>query len=161
METLSITKENALTAYKEANEKGKTLLVNLFGKETFAKARFSSYKDIKTFEDAMEYLGAEDALLKEYAAVHALVPADVKAYYKLRIIAKAINGGVVMNDSDKNVVRYYPFFNATESNSGFSYGLYYGWSSITYVPSRLCFLDSDRSIYAGKQFTDIYKDFLA
>lgn len=162
METLEITKENALTAYKEANEKGKTLLINLFGKEVFAKAKFGSYKDIKTFEDAMEYLGEEDDTVKEYLAIRTLkLPADIKGNYYLRIIVKAINGGIVMNDNDIKKYRYYPYFNATGSSDGFSYGSYSLWYSSASVPSRLCFLDSERAIYAGQQFTKIYKDFLS
>lgn len=164
MENLAITRDNALTAYKEADEKGKILLVNLFGKEIFTKTRFSSYIDIKTLADAMEFLGDEDEFVRQYAdlaEINLQLPKDVLVYYKLRIIIKAINGGVVMNDNDTKVYRYYPYFNATGSSDGFSFIRYFSWSSVTSVPSRLCFLDSDRAVYAGKQFTEIYKDFLS
>lgn len=164
METLQINKANALTAYNEANDKGKALLSNLFGKEVFAKARFGSYKDIKTFEDALEYLGEDDQFVKEYTTVHILfLPKDIRAYYKLRIIAKALNNGKVMDYNNSSEYKYYPWFNAKGTPSGFSSNDGYGYGyddSHSDVGSRLCYISSEIAVYAGKQFLEIYNAYI-
>lgn len=157
METLEISKANALTAYEQANGKGKTLLVNLFGKEVFAKARFKSFTDIKTLADAIEYLGAYDSFVQELSDKG---PKDVVAYLKLRVIAKAINGGKVMDYLNTSENKDYPYFNAKGSSSGFSFNGCDFNASSSRVGSRLCYLSSDRAIYAGKQFLEIYNDYI-
>lgn len=53
METLQISKENALKAYSEASEKTKKVLSNLFGEKVFIK----NFRDIKTLQDALDYNG--------------------------------------------------------------------------------------------------------
>ncbi|MFA6087440.1 hypothetical protein [Mucilaginibacter sp.] len=158
METLNINKANALTAYEQANDKGKALLSNLFGKEVFARAKFKSFEDIKTLADAIEYLGEDDAQVKELCNTSG--SKDIVAYLQLRVIIKAINGGIVTDWTDVKVYKYYPWFNAVGSNSGFSFrdcGYDY---SISNVGSRLCYTSSERATYAGKQFLEIYNQYI-
>ncbi len=54
METLQVTRENAVKAFNAADKKGKELLTHLFGKEIIP----GKIQDrIKTFEDAVNELG--------------------------------------------------------------------------------------------------------
>ena len=49
METLQISKANALKAHEDANSKGKSLLENLFGKKVFqidVKDRIKNFDDV-------------------------------------------------------------------------------------------------------------------
>lgn len=50
--TLNVDKKNALKAWREADNKGKQMLENLYGKEIFANQNVMDR--IKTFEDAMD-----------------------------------------------------------------------------------------------------------
>ena len=54
MDELKVTKENALAAHAEANQKGKALLENLFGKKVFER---EVTERIKTFDDVLADLG--------------------------------------------------------------------------------------------------------
>lgn len=157
METLNITKANALAAYEQANDKGKLLLTNLFGKDTFAKIRFKDFTDIKTLADVIEYLGDEDADVK---AIQTGLPADVLAYLQLRIIVKAINGGKFVDWKNTSVNKYYPWFCAFGAPSGFSFSACDCNRSNSCVGSRLCYSSSDRAVYAGKQFLEIYNNYI-
>jgi hypothetical protein len=117
------------------------------------KAKFGDYRDILTFEDACEAIGEEWAEPND-------LPVDVIAYLKLRIIAKALNGGSWMTYQDTDENNYYPWFYAFGSASGFSYGGYYYDRSSSNVGSRLTFKTADIAKYAGTQFLEIYNQYI-
>jgi len=112
---------------------------------------------------------------------------DVLAYLKLRIIVAALNEGWVPQFTEDEL-RWYPYFwfytkeewdnlgdevkkygrvLGRSSGNGFvNGGLAYASApsassfSITYVGSRLAFKSEDLAVYCGKQFSDIWIDFL-
>ena len=110
---------------------------------------------------------------------------DVVAFLKLRIIADALNEGWHPKFTEDEY-RYYPWFyiytkeeydNFSEeekrrcvgraiNNSNSSGGLVYASSfsaassSSTYYSARLAFSNRDLADYAGKQFIDIWADFV-
>jgi len=153
MNTIEITKDNAIKAFKEADAKGKALLSTLLGEETFTKAVNGK---IETFEEALEHQGINEA---DFEASCKGLEKDEIAYKKIKIIAKALNNGWTPNWDNSNEYKYYPYFDM-RSGVGFSHSGYVHWSTITSVGSRLCYKSSDLAIYAGKQFESIYKDFL-
>ena len=119
------------------------------------------YTDIKTFDDAVNFLGKDDAEVMAFErTLEVSLPKDVVAYMKLRIIVKAINGGKVMNYKNTSEYKYFPWFNAVGSGAGFSFLGYLFAYSYSSVGSRLCFIDSDRAKYAGNQFKSIYNDYI-
>ena len=111
--------------------------------------------------------------------------ADVVAYLKLRIIAAALNEGWKPQFTDDEH-RYYPWFvlyteeeyneldeeeksrvvfrsNSYASADGgvaFSFANYDSSYSHTNIGSRLAFKNSDLARYAGKQFLDIWADYV-
>ena len=117
--------------------------------EKIKNTKFGDFRDIKTFEDACL---AVDIEWKEPE----FLPADVVAYMKLRIIAKALNGGDWMNYKDTDEYKYYPWFNASGSAPGFSSYDYTYDGSFSFVGSRLVFKSEEIAKYAGKQFLEIY-----
>lgn len=113
---------------------------------------------------------------------------DVIAYHKLRIIAAALNEGWKPKYTIEEY-RYYPyyyfytkqeydnlsdvekrscravgrenFYSNVNGDLVFAYAIYSFSSSHTYQGSRLAFKNRELAEYAGKQFIDIYKDFVA
>ena len=111
--------------------------------------------------------------------------ADVVAYLKLRIIAAALNEGWKPQFT-YDEYRYYPWFvlyteeeyneldeeeksrvvyrsnHSANSNGGVAYSLAHHDSSYanTHIGSRLAFKNSDLARYAGKQFLDIWADYV-
>ena len=113
---------------------------------------------------------------------------DVIAYHKLRIIVAALNEGW-KPEFTKDEYRYYPysfFYTKQEYNNltdavkrscravgrannnanangdrVFAYEVYTFSSSRSYHGSRLAFKNRELAEYAGQQFFDIYKDFVA
>lgn len=141
-------------------------------------------KRIKTFEDACHEIGIDAEAWNRDKISLGLEP-DVLAFLKLRIIVKALNEGWEPRFTEDEC-RYYPWFilytgeeyNKLDeeeksrvvfrSNSyaspigGVSYA-YCGYDSSyasAYYGSRLAFKTSELAAYCGRQFLDIWADFV-
>lgn len=140
-------------------------------------------KEIKTFEDACKATGINH---EDWLKAHEGASKDVLAFLKLRIIAMALNEGWHPSFSE-NEIRYWPCFYIISKeeyeamseeqksrcvgrggNGAAAYGgLVYAFAndastfSYSHSGSRLAFRTRELAIYAGKQFIDIYADFVA
>lgn len=121
------------------------------------KKNTSDFRDIKTVEDAFDFLGMTYNMWSEK---YKDLPDDVLAYIKLTYIAKAINGGEWMDYSNTDEYKYYPYFNASGSAGGFSFDGYDFDFSYSTVGSRLVFKTKEMAEYAGKQFVNIYNQYI-
>lgn len=151
MSTLQIEKSKALVAFRNADPNGKKLLSDLFDPKVFTP----KFSDLKTFEDCCEAIGL-NPLEKEFTAG----PSDEVAYRKLKVIARALNAGWVPNWNNSSQRKWAPWFYL--DSPGFRFCGSYCSASNTHSTggSRLCFETEELATYAGKQFLDIYKDFL-
>lgn len=186
-ETIEIKKSNVLASYEEARKANAAaymkFLENLFGKELFKP---KDVRDrIKTFEDAMMALGEEHPLVREWHLGENLSP-DLEAYLQLRVIVAALNEGWEPQFTEDEE-RYYPWhwlytrkeidnmeaselkernMVSTEKYQTAFAGFAVAYSSSapsnsnTSVGSRLCLKSDALAEYCGKQFTDIWADFL-
>lgn len=142
-------------------------------------------KRIKTFEDACHEIGIDAEAWNRDKISLGLEP-DVLAFLKLRIIVKALNEGWEPRFTEDEC-RYYPWFilytgeeyNKLDeeeksrvvyrSNSygasalgGVSYASAYGdfSSANAHIGVRLAFKTSELVAYCGRQFLDIWADFV-
>lgn len=141
-------------------------------------------KRIKTFEDACHEIGIDAEAWNRDKISLGLEP-DVLAFLKLRIIVKALNEGWEPRFTEDEC-RYYPWFilytgkeynkldeeeksrvvyrsyNNALALGGVSYVLAYYDSSNTNVVIgvRLAFKTSELAAYCGRQFLDIWADFV-
>ena len=141
---------------------------------------------IKTFDDALEELGPNHSLVKEYEAIcKADVTENTIVYSRLCVITAAMNEGWRPRFV-KEEYRYFPYFRlysaeeirqmSKEEKSSVVYrsndyasasgGVSYasaGYDS-AYVDagfgSRLAFKTEELAEYAGKQFTKLYAEYL-
>ena len=183
---VTINKENILNAYQQASEEQKDLLENMFGYDMFQQKDIRD--KIKTFDDALHKLGDKHELVKDYKnlIVCGCFPKDIIAFAKLRIIAEALNEGWKPTFDDGEC-RYYPFFkiytkreydkfneirkkecyfagisgNNTNADGVIISNMSYMSSiSITNYGSRIALKTRELAEYFGKQFIDIWSDFL-
>ena len=136
---------------------------------------------VKTFQDALDELGADDELVKEYRALGDNARHDTVCWLRLGIIVKALNEGWTPK-FDKKEYRYAPYFylytedeidemtdeqkSRVVSRSGvnaYAYGgvayalAYYDSSyAYAYIGSRLALRTRELAIYAGQQFAEEY-----
>lgn len=177
---IQIQQENVLNAYKNASDEQKELLEHLFGREVFKPVDVK--ERIKTFADAAKAVGIEDP--EEWEEQYSDLEPDVLAYFKLRIITKALNEGWEPKFT-VGEYRWFPFFVLytkdeidkmdektrtrvvlrsnyyAYTDGGVAYVNASNVSSNTYSNdgSRLAFKSEELAEYAGKQFTEIYADF--
>ena len=124
-----------------------------------------NYQDIKSFSDACKALGISEENLPEVSMLPEKHQKSITAFYKLMIIIEAINNGWTPDWSNVNQWKYYAWFEvkATKKNpsgSGFSSSGYFYSRYSTTVGSRLCVDSSEKAMYLGEQFADLYKDYL-
>lgn len=139
---------------------------------------------IKTFEDACREIGIDAEAWNRDKISLGLEP-DVLAFLKLRIIVKALNEGWEprftedecryypwfilytgeeynkLDEEEKSRVVYRSYFNAY-ALGGVSFASAVNDSSFTYalVGVRLAFKTSELAAYCGRQFLDIWADFV-
>lgn len=185
---LEISEKSVVSAYNSASEEQKQVLVGLFGADIFKPK--SVMDRIKTFEDAVEALGEEHPFVVAYRQIEDIDECgdDIEAYLKLRIIVAALNEGWTPK-FEKDEWRYYPWFwlytngqieemNEEEkaqvcrvvgrasgsASAGGGLVCSYAYDVSTYSStsngSRLAFKTEELAEYAGKQFIEIYRDFM-
>ena len=184
---VTINKENIINLYNDASGEQKELLRHMFGNDMFQQKDIRD--KIKTFDDALHKLGDKHELVKDYKnlIVCGCVTKDIIAFAILRIIAEALNDGwkPTFNDGEH---RYYPmvYIYAKEDYEELSenkkkelivvgnskiklnkncsdiYALEVSTSSYSVFSNGyyLALRTWELSEYCGKQFIDIWAEFL-
>jgi len=186
-DTLTISAQKVRETYKNACRKGKKILEGIFGEDALKPKNIMD--KIKSVQDAIDELGEDHILVKQY---HALLDAaernndfDMLAYARLRIIAAALNEGWKPKFTEDEY-RYYPYFylyaqkeynclseeakerccllggyadNGAYDGFVFVYSYDLGLADQN-CGSRLCFKSSELAEYAGVQFKELWRDFL-
>lgn len=153
MENLTISKENAIKAFDEANAKGKNLLKNLFGEKVFVK---NIIERIDSLQAALEYNGKT---IEQFELETEHDTDAQKADKEIEEISLALREGKELTMGQR---WYYPYFSRnTGSAVGFSCGDYHCDLAYACVGARRSVDTSEKAIYMGKQFIDIYNRSLA
>lgn len=185
---ITINKDKLLAAYNGASDEQKRLLESMYGKDTFKSKNVMDR--IKTFEDACGELGEYHSLVAAFriAEANGAFDSHIIAYLKLRIICATLNEGwkpKIYTDE----FRYYPWYyiyskdeyddlSDEEKKECFVISRRYSYDSIAvdrvayvliiykasyadvYNGSRLAFKTRELAEYCGRQFIDIWGDYL-
>ena len=185
---ITINKDKLLAAYNGASDEQKQLLESMYGKDTFKSENVMDR--IKTFEDACKELGDIHSFVVAFkiAEANGAFGPDVIAYLKLRIICAALNEGWKPQFTEDEY-RWYPLFTLWKeeelkdksekwkagkklwlfggsSLNASACGLASAGSSGAWTNSdsddsaRLAVKSEELADYFGKQFIDIWADFL-
>ena len=149
METLQITKEQAIEAYKIATPDTKKVLEKLFKKETF----ITDIRDrVKSYEDACELLGLTPLTLEQFS----FLPEKDREYHyhdhRMVIITRALNEGWEPDPSNPDEPKYYVWHQWVSSGSGFAYYICSYVHSLSYVGARHEIKSKELAVYFAKQF---------
>lgn len=188
-ETLNINKENVLNAYGTATDEQKALLEIIFGKDTFKPKnimdRIKTFEDAcdELGSEHPMVLAYRNTNLRDEEVADE--NKDVIAYLKLRIIVAALNEGwdPQFMPGEYRWSPYYVLYTKDEieemdettkarvvfrsSSNAYAYGgVSYAYSShdaasvYANIGSRLAFKSEELAEYAGKQFVEIFSDFI-
>ena len=187
---LEVLKEVAVSAYNSASEEQKEILEQLFGKAAFRPAdvrdRVKTFEDAcEELGEDDDFVVQYNLFMEN---VNMGKCEDIISYLKLRIIVAALNEGwePEFNDSE---YRWYPWFYfytnkeiedmdeeqkselcrcvgrshySAFAHGGLSYAHANNAFSHSYsnLGARLAFKTKELAKYAGKQFIEIYRDFV-
>lgn len=151
-ETLELQKQKALDAYETGSKKEKTFLEKLYGKKVFLK---DVTERIKTVADILE---DNNITQEQLDKIFANAPEHFKHQFIAELLCKSLNEGWIPNWEDSSESKYYPWFKM--GSSGFRFYGCVSWDAHSFVGSRLCFKSRKLAEYAGKQFEDVYKQFM-
>ena len=182
MKTIEVTEKEVKAAFDVAKtEEMKNVLKALFCKDEEGKPNLDDYTSIKTYEDACKALG--EPVFEEPEDM----PKHIVALMKLETISRALWGRTWMPSPDAEGSKwfYYPVFalytkseieNMDEDESGgllsatANYGAHAGFgylytlhrssSASAYNGFRLCQEDSEKAKYFGKQFLELWAEYL-
>jgi len=157
MKTLQISEQKARELYKSGSSELKSILEESFGKDFFSQKITDR---VKTYEDACRELSM-NPLDKNKLIGFGFTKHDI-AYQKLVTIVKALNEGWVPDVCDYRVYRWYPWFKTNGSPSSFAFcdsGCADAYAAAG-SGSRLCLKSKELSEYCGKQFIDLWKQFI-
>jgi hypothetical protein len=115
---------------------------------------------IKTFQDACAAIGVSPEAVPDFSAMPEDHRKSLEAFYKLRIIAQALNEGWKPDWSNYDQYKWFPWFDEKEAGSGLSFDGADLWHAATFVGSRLCFKSKELCRYAAEQFADLYSDLM-
>lgn len=187
MNEITINKEKVAEAYQNASAETKEALKALFGNEIEFKRKptLDDYTTIKTYEDACEVLGAW-SVLNEPNPVYK-VPPHIIALMKLETISRALWGRTwePKPDAEGSKNFYYPVFALytqqeiedmdederegllfASANNSVTAGFNYMWTNNSSshksagISSRLYQEDSEKAEYFGKQFLELWAEYL-
>lgn len=190
MEKLEVLKDDVVSVYNSASDEQKNILEQLFGKAAFRPAdvrdRVKTFDDAceelgEDHDFVVQYnLFLENSNMGKCE--------DIIAFLKLRIIVAALNEGwsPEFNDSEYRWFPWFYFYTNKEiedisdeqkaelcrcvgrsSSSAYAGGglscanASHAFSySLSYCGARLAFKTKELATYAGKQFIEIYRDFV-
>ena len=153
MENLTISKENAIKAFEGANEKGKTLLKNLFGEKVFVK---NIIEKIDSLAAALEYNGKTQ---EQFDWETERDSEAQKAEKAIEEIATALREGKPLEMDQR---WYYPYFERNAGSSvSFSYSDFIYGIDVAAVGARRSVDTPEKATYMGKKFIEYYNKLLA
>lgn len=157
MKTLQISNEKALKLYPKASDEWKQILEESFGKEFFNQKITDR---VKSVEDAIDILGEQPENIRMLLAYNGIDKDMIAAqtFIKLTLITRALNQDWKADWTNSNQTKWFPWFE--HSASGFRFDDPACGRTSALTPSRLCFASSELAAYAGKQFIELYNQFL-
>lgn len=148
--SLTIDKETAVKLYPDAPAWLQKEITKEFGKKDFLK----DWRDIKTYEDAVEFRPVdEDDVIYPTDRPH------IVDYKKVCHIVKAINGNWKADYNDEDQRKWFPVFLSSGSGFGFSHSRYYYVFRYSCVGSRLVLENEEKSDHLGKTFLQLFNNF--
>lgn len=156
MKTIQLSVQKAAELYKTASPEFKQLLEQNFTKEQLSEKITDR---MKSWLDLVEFLGGKYNIHLPYwdDTVDKKCKSQ-NAFAKIQYINDVLNEGWKPDFNNRNEYKWFPYFEKTKSGWVFLGSLCFGSSGC--MGSGFYFKSKELSDYAGRQFLDIYKEYL-
>lgn len=155
METLKLTKTQAIKYYNNSNDEGfKELLEKTFGKG-FAKPQ-EIWEKVNDLNSLINHLGYNPLI---YPNPTNSFERYINACSLLANVAKTYNEGTILNWKNTNIYKYLPY--KYNSGSEFTVASAYYWCAGCYASAFLYYKNSNLSRQSYNNFKDYWEDFWA
>ena len=155
MKTLQIEEQKARRLYKTASQEFKEMLEDTFWKEFFSEKVTDR---VKSYEDACRELNKVP--INESDMRRKGFTDDEIVYRKIKTITEALNEGWKADWENGDQKKWIPWFYCSPSGFVFRSTFYcYSAPDASYA-SRLCLKSDELATYAGKQFVELYRNFI-
>lgn len=154
MTTLSVEKKNAVIAFNNADDKGKKLLTDLFGK---ANISGNIMDMVKNYEDACALEGTCPIDNLPYLTPKNDDDRYLNAIKKSIVIVRVLNGDWKANYADKDQNKWYVWMRYDSSLRAFVFNFTYNVYTHAHAGtgSRHVFKDAETAKYFATQFADV------
>lgn len=118
-----------------------------------------TYGSLKTVEDCINKLTEKDEeviQLRKLESIKGLAEHILNNQIAV-VITKALNDGWTADWNSSNEYKYYPCFYLGDN---FRCNHCFSWNTHSVTSTRLCLKSSELAIYAGTQFTEVYRKFM-
>ena len=149
---LKISQEDAVAMYPTADPFQKAVLEASFGEDFFTPK--SIIDRVNSMQDLFDIAGTS---LQALTGPHDTE--DDIAYKVIKMGVRVLNEGKVPDHSDSDQVKYEPRFYNDGSGLGLSFDGYVGWTTVTRVGPRLCYLNKGNMMHGLKIMKDYYHTF--
>jgi len=153
--TLELDGNEARKLFPVASVEIKAILLATFGNDFF-NGKITDR--IKTYEDACAEIG--ESPVDELKMLSDGFTPDEIIYRKLKTVTKALVGNWKADWSNHDQNKWYPYFRLSSAGFSFCVAAFHCAGARASGASRLCFPSDELATYAGKQFTELYKDFI-
>jgi hypothetical protein len=157
MEKLEITQQEAITLYRNANELGKKILEDKFGKENLVSNIMDKIKN--GWEDVCKIKGIDSVNSLRYPDPQNDEEKYDNAAFRLRVAAEVLREGIVLSHYNKKQEKWWPWFTATASGFGFSGSNFDNSNTTASVGSRLCVDTQLKSDFLAEVFKSDWEIF--
>ena len=154
--TIKLSVKEAQKLYKTADSTFKAFLESNFSKKELC---YSIMDRIKTWEDVCNELNINNSVLP-YRNAKTKKEISINAFTKIQYISEVLNEGWNPNFKNTNEYKYYPCFEYKNSPGEWCFCISYYYLLHGAVCFGFYFKTKELSDYAGKQFLEIYKEYL-
>lgn len=159
MRTLKLEDDKARELYRTASPEFKTMLEQSFP-DLFPKKfadRVKARENI-TWEDILKESGKTDEEVVRYRNPKNKKQKSANDYERIQILTEVLNLGVELDFTNRNQPKWIPYFERT--SSGWSVGVAGRYFYYAHVGFGCYYADESVAKWAGKQFIEIYTDYL-
>lgn len=153
--SIKLTDKEAIELYKTADESWKKVLEKNWDKKILSGKILDR---VKTWQDVLDEAGKDDEEVVPYSKPRGKKQKSQNAFARIQLLSEVLNEGVILDWSNRDQPKYYPYFEKKNGVWVVDSYLYYHFDA--FMGCGFYYKDAETALFAGKQFLEIYSEYL-